>query len=148
MLRSSESTGAVRLARPFVTEFIGAAYDAFVQFAEVRRSASPVGSRALVHARNLQRLQLVEERCHGAARFAEEDTAPHACECPSEAFEHRLAVDVVAELFERGITISIGLDGQTLSVSYHNRSPINILDGPVFGGWVRLLSRASGSRSR
>ena len=39
--------------RPFVAELIGTAYDPFGQFAEARRSASPVGSRALVQARNL-----------------------------------------------------------------------------------------------
>jgi hypothetical protein len=137
----SQSAFVVK-ARPFVTELLGAAYDAFAQLAEVRRSASQVGSRALVHARNLQRLQLVEERCHSAARFAEEDTAPHACKCPSEAFEHRLALNVVAELFEWEVTISIALDSQTLSISFHNQINAHGADFPPRNYMVTRLNQS------
>src|SRR5579864_2936417 len=40
--------------RPFVTELFGAAYNAFGQFAEVRRPAGAIGGGALTYARNLQ----------------------------------------------------------------------------------------------
>jgi hypothetical protein len=52
-LRKVRPPAFVVKGRPFVAERVGTAYDAFGQCAEVRRSASPVGSRALVQARNL-----------------------------------------------------------------------------------------------
>jgi hypothetical protein len=41
-------------SRPFVTELIGAAYDTFGQFAEMRRPAGGTGRGALAPARNPQ----------------------------------------------------------------------------------------------
>jgi hypothetical protein len=142
-LRKVRSQSALVVkGRPFVTELIGTAYDTFGQFAEVRRFASPVGSRGLVHARDLQRLQLIEQRGHSAVRFAEEDTASHACKCPSEAFEHRLALNVVAELFEWEVTISIALDSQTLSVSFHNQINAHGADFPPRNYVVTRLNQS------
>ena len=96
----------------------------------------------MAHAGDLQQLQLVEERSHRAVRVAEEDTAPHARECPSEPFEHRLALNVVAELFEREITISIALDSQTLSVSFHNQIDAHGADFPSRNDVVAGLNQS------
>jgi hypothetical protein len=46
-------------------------------------------------------LQLVEYGLHGAVWSAEEGTASHVCEGPSESFEHGLSLYVVAQLFDR-----------------------------------------------
>src|SRR5205807_7063143 len=98
---------------------MGTAYNAFGQFTELWRLIGPVRGRPL--GRNVQGLQLVEDRLHGTVRSAEEGTAPHSCEGPSESLEHRLSLHVIAELFEREIPIPIALDGQTLAVTFQDR---------------------------
>ncbi len=95
--------------------------------------------RSRVFGWNVERLQLVEYGLQGAVWYAEEDTASHACEGPSESFEHRLPLYVVAELFEREIAIPITLDGQTLTVTFHNQINAPRADLPLWNDVVTGL---------
>src|SRR5882762_8495583 len=83
--------------RPLLAEVVGAPYNAFGQFIEVRRPVGAVQGGTV--SWNVHRTQFVEDGIHGAVGLTQEDAAPHASKSPSEALEHLLSFQIIAELF-------------------------------------------------
>jgi len=137
MLRSKPAL--VTNGRPFLAEFIRTAYNPFGQFAEACRPVAAI--RSCARRRNVERLQLVEDGLHRPVRFAEEDTAPYAGEGPSESLEHGLSLHVVAELFRREIAIPIALNGQALTITFHDQIDVARTDHPPWNDVVASLDQ-------
>src|SRR5882672_9546227 len=71
--------------------------------------------------RDLQYLQLFEDRFHRAYRVPEKFRAADAREGPTHAFQHDLPVHVFGELFKGVVAITIALNGQAPAVPLDNQ---------------------------
>src|SRR5260221_3058860 len=76
-----------------------------------------LGIGGVTGGRDLQHLQLFEDRLHGASRVAQKLRAPDVGEDPTHAFEHGLPVHVFGKLFEWWIAVPVALDGQAFAVA-------------------------------
>ena len=81
--------------------------------------------------RYLQHLKFFEDGLHGALGVTEKFRAADACEDPAHAFENGLAVHVFGELFERAVTVTIALDGQTFAVTFDDQIHLKSPNSPL-----------------
>jgi hypothetical protein len=67
--------------------------------------------------------------------------APYAGEGPSESLEHGLSLHVVAKPFKREIAIPVALDGQTLTITFHDQIDAARTDHPPWNDVVASLDQ-------
>src|SRR5882672_1935741 len=105
--------------RPIPSKLFGATDDAVDRI--MGSLPRTLGGCGVAGGRDLQNLQLFEDRHHRASRVAEKLRAADAGEDPTHAFKHGLPVHVFGELFERVIAVSVALDGQAFTVAFDDQ---------------------------
>src|ERR1700730_6789350 len=85
----------------------------------------------LATGRYLQRLKFLEDGLHSTLGVTEKFRAADAGEDPAHALENRLAVHVFGELFERAVTVTIALDGQTFAVTFDDQVHLKSPNSPL-----------------
>lgn len=101
---------------PEVAELFGAVRDFLHGLIGDGRNERGAGADGI----DFQLLKAAEDRFHCTGFVAEEETAAHAHEGPSEAFEHRLAFEVFLKFFRAVEAFAVALDGETGVVADHH----------------------------